>query len=239
MQRRLKKLLFILVLFLFACQPGAEKRRDAFFEKGKEQYEAGNFAEARAELKNALKIDPNFTNGRNLLGLCYLQASQLDETNLDEAVEPDPAFLQAQLEIGSLFMKAEAHAEAKEDTKPAKKSHNMDAEHLGAEVVANRAKRDQAKVKSSLEEAVVSGTRLLEQTDAFKDRIREPADDSLNASLVKGVESAIALLNGKDQDTAPEGADEDANKHEAGLVILLVTGMIGLLGFRIRSSDED
>lgn len=234
MERRLKSLMLIFVLLLFACKPGAEKRRDAFFEKGKEQFKAGNYAQATVELKNALKIDPNFADGRHLLGLCYVQEPELDQTNLNKAACLDLGLLLGQFDMEKLFIEAEANATGKEETKPAQSLLRMDAEHPRAEVAGCGQKGDQAEV-GCLEKAVTPGHELLEQAGAFEAGMKTPE----NSIALKALESAVVLFNGNSQDVAVSNDGESSRKRKSGALIIIASGLIGLLGFRMRSPDEE
>jgi Tfp pilus assembly protein PilF len=61
----------LVVLVVYGCASEEEKKR-SHFEKGKAYFEKGEYKSARIEFKNAIQIDPEFTEA-------YIQ---LAETNL-------------------------------------------------------------------------------------------------------------------------------------------------------------
>ena len=65
--------LIVLVIFIAGCG-GPEERKKRYYEKGKALYEQGDYVNARLELKNAVQIDPKFTEAHYLLGMAALKS---------------------------------------------------------------------------------------------------------------------------------------------------------------------
>ena len=105
--------LFALVFFISNCG-GPEEKKTRYFEKGKALYEQGDYVKARPELKNAIRIDPNFTQAHYLLGMVSLQSGNIREAygSLSKAASLDPLLLDAQLQLGKLLLGAKRPEES-------------------------------------------------------------------------------------------------------------------------------
>jgi tetratricopeptide (TPR) repeat protein len=93
------------VTLIMACG-GAEEKKRNFFNRGQQLYQKGEFVKARLEFKNALQIDPKFANAYHMLGRVELQEKNLKLAfaALSRAVELNPGLLDAQVDIGKIFL---------------------------------------------------------------------------------------------------------------------------------------
>ena len=97
--------LALTVMFLASCS-GPDEKKTNFFNKGKELYEKEDYVRARLELKNAVQIDPKFSEGYHLLGLIAMKTRNLRAAygNFSRAVELDPGNLDSHVQIGGLLL---------------------------------------------------------------------------------------------------------------------------------------
>jgi tetratricopeptide (TPR) repeat protein len=58
----------VLILSVLSCG-GPEEKKMKFFNKGKSLYEKGDYVKASLEFKNALQIDPKFSQAYYMLGM--------------------------------------------------------------------------------------------------------------------------------------------------------------------------
>ena len=221
-----RNLLLILFLSFLACQPGAEKRRDRFFEKGRESYEAGKYVEARLELRKALRIDPNFAKGRYLFGLCFLQAEDWYQAsrNLKRAVELDPGLLGAYQALSKLYPIIENYGKTgeKQEQMPFSESRQVEKDRQGI-----------GKGKSVMQ-AAKPGSQIL-----------EPADQSFDFYLTEIFAANLFAASqnpkeGEDHEVSIIAAKESSvNRPELIIVFLIASGLVALIGFRNRYAKDD
>nr|WP_321400020.1 tetratricopeptide repeat protein [uncultured Desulfobacter sp.] len=98
-----------------ACGSPDEKKM-AFFEKGKKLLEAGDVVSAQLEFKNAVQIDPDFAEAYHYLGKAALRQKDGKAAfgALSRAVALDPDNTEARLDLGRLFLAANALDRAEE-----------------------------------------------------------------------------------------------------------------------------
>ena len=95
----------IIALSIMACGSPEEKRAE-FLNKGKALYEKGDLVRARLEFKNAVQIDPKFSQGYYMLGMTELKEGNFKQAyaGFSKAVELKPDDLKAQLQMGRLLI---------------------------------------------------------------------------------------------------------------------------------------
>lgn len=100
-------LLSMIALTLTACD-GFEGRKDAYFAKGKELFEAGDDARARLELKNTLQIDNKHGEAWYLLGRIEERAREFKKAfaNYTRAIEFSPDLVGPRVRKGQLLIAA-------------------------------------------------------------------------------------------------------------------------------------
>ena len=105
--------LSLLAASLMACG-GAEERKARHQERGDALFAEGSYEKARVEYKNVLQIDPKDVKARGGLAQTLEKLEQWREAvgHYRAAVEADPQNLQARVQLGRLFLLANALDEA-------------------------------------------------------------------------------------------------------------------------------
>ncbi|WP_027182969.1 tetratricopeptide repeat protein [Desulfovibrio inopinatus] len=112
------RVLLVSFCFVFiACVVGcadAQQKRDEYYARAQKSFAAGEFAEAKVDLRNVLKIDSQFAPAYNLLGRTYFQLKAYKRafSYLNKAVELNPEDNEAQLWLGRLYYMAGREDEA-------------------------------------------------------------------------------------------------------------------------------
>jgi len=93
--------MFSLVMMMIICgcsseatkKAAEEKKKAAYFEKGKNYYEKGDYASAKIELQNALKMDPKYEDAMLYSGRTYIKLNDPKEAFIAfrklETLKPD------------------------------------------------------------------------------------------------------------------------------------------------------
>ena len=99
-------LLFLAAALLLAACDGPEEREQAYLEKGRELFEAGEYQKARLEFKNARQINP-----KGVEALYYLAQIQEREANWRGAfaaysavLAQDPQHVGATIRLGTIYL---------------------------------------------------------------------------------------------------------------------------------------
>ena len=110
-----KFIVLIISLFLISCL-SAEEKRDNFYQKAKEYFQSQNYNDARIEIKNALKIDPKFARGYELLALIALDKKDWRGAfeNFSRAVNLDENLSESQFNLAKILLSANQLDRAKE-----------------------------------------------------------------------------------------------------------------------------
>jgi len=128
----------VLITAIAGCGSPQEKKMK-FYNKGQALYEKGDFVKASLEFKNAIQIDPKFTDGYYMLGMIALKKGELRQAYgaLSKVVALNPDHTKAQLELGKIYLTANAPDKAKEqaDLILKKQPGNDDALTLRAAVL--------------------------------------------------------------------------------------------------------
>jgi tetratricopeptide (TPR) repeat protein len=116
MKKRAIVLLAVLLLLACVACGGPGERRDKFYHKGKALYEQGDYVKAALEVKNALQVDPKFTDGYLLLGKINLAQKKFRAAYgaFAKAVSLDAEKYEAQLGMGKLLLLGREPAKALE-----------------------------------------------------------------------------------------------------------------------------
>ena len=95
----------LLAVILAACG-SPDQKKAKFFEKGKTLYEKGDYVKARLEFKNAIQIDPKFSEAYYMLGMTELKEGNFKQAYaaFSKTVDLSPDHLNAQLQLGHLFL---------------------------------------------------------------------------------------------------------------------------------------
>lgn len=83
---------------------------------GKNLLANGRFAEAERELKEALKLDPQYGDAHYLLGLTYLSMKRLDEAEKEllEVIRIEPRFETTRLYLANIYLQKKENRKAKD-----------------------------------------------------------------------------------------------------------------------------
>ena len=108
--------LIVVVLLLVTACSGPDAKKAKFFNKGKTLYDKGDFVKARLEFKNAVQIDPKFADAYRMLGLLELKEGNFKNAYGDflKVAELNPADMEAQYQLGKLFLGSGAPDKAME-----------------------------------------------------------------------------------------------------------------------------
>ena len=245
-------ILLLVVLTICSCSSDEEKKI-RHFEKGKAYYEKGEYKEAVLELKNALQIDPKYSEAYYMLGLTSLKQKDFKEafTNFSRAVEFSPDNLEARLELSKLFLAGKAIDKAQEAVDDILKSDLTNREDLYRDAVLVKssvliAKKDIKTAIECLEEALTKGVNddkvyvMLAALYAGNKDI-ENAGRVLEMGADKNPDS-VALLTALFKLQSRYGKLEDAEKTQKRLIRLEPNNVIhklNLAGLYFNSGRQE
>lgn len=107
-KRLFKFLCLILVIGFVAGCGGPEQKKMKFFNKGKALYEKGDLVKAKLEFKNAIQIDPKFSDAYYMLGMVELRGGNFQGAfgAFNKAVELNPLHWDSHIQMGRLLLGA-------------------------------------------------------------------------------------------------------------------------------------
>ena len=100
--------LVLLACAAVACSGDPASRRQRYFESGNRYFDAGKWAEAALEYRNAIQIDPRFADARARLAESYVRLGNTRQAlgELVRAADLMPHSLEAQLKAGQYLLAA-------------------------------------------------------------------------------------------------------------------------------------
>lgn len=100
-------IMFATIALAVACG-GPEEKKLKFFTKGKALYDKGEYVKAKLEFKNAVQIDPKYTDAIYMLGMIALKSNDPKGAygNFSRVVELDPHHWDAQIHLGKFLLGA-------------------------------------------------------------------------------------------------------------------------------------
>ena len=188
-------LVLFLVFSLAACGSKEEKRMK-FYNRGVELFEKGDYVKARLEFQNAIQIDKDFAGAYLMLGKTALKDGNFQGAfgSYAKAVALDPELLDAQLELGKLFLlgKALDKATEKADLVLGKAPTNEEAVLLKASILL--AAKDYGNAKGLLAGLLERGVKkpevfiLLAQARPFSQNDNDPELAAAEKILQDGIQ---------------------------------------------------
>jgi len=197
--RFLRLLCVVLAMAALVACGSKEDRRQKFYESAKKYQSEQKYDEAKIALRNALKIDPKFAEGYELMGDLMMQEKNIRQAyqSYAKAVELNPGLIQAQLGVGRIYTLAGEldKADQAANTVLDKDPRNLDALLIRAGVLARRKATGQARAildelikahpKSTDVAFLMSEVHRLEGNDAEAVRVlREAAERVDNKDVV-------------------------------------------------------
>jgi tetratricopeptide (TPR) repeat protein len=139
-------------IFIVTGCSGPEEKKMTFFSKGKSLYEKGELVKAGLELKNAIQIDPKFTEAYYMLGMVELRRGNLKNAygNLLKSTELNPDHQKAQIQLGKIFLAGGASDKALEKADLVLKREPKNEEALLLKAAVFLARKDIDKAGSIL-----------------------------------------------------------------------------------------
>jgi tetratricopeptide (TPR) repeat protein len=103
-----------LLLLLAACSSNPDKEKRAYLNSGDKYYRSGKYQEAVIQFRNAVQIDPRFSQAHWQLARAYrkLGKSEAAYHELTETVSLEPRNADAQLELAALLLARRQYDEA-------------------------------------------------------------------------------------------------------------------------------
>jgi tetratricopeptide (TPR) repeat protein len=128
----------LLLVLLVACAPKAEKREQKekewryLYDLGMSAYFAKNYSEAIAHFYRATKVAPKEPKIWNALGSTYMAVGEFRkaEEAFLRAVQADPAFSEAKMNLGILYFRMKDYKRAIENLKEAISDELFDKKHI-------------------------------------------------------------------------------------------------------------
>ncbi len=128
----------LLLILLTACAPKVEKDKDKekewryLYDLGMSAYFAKNYSEAIAHFYRATKVAPDEPKIWNALGSTYMAVEEFRkaEEAFLKAVQVDPGFSEARMNLGILYFKMKDYKRAIENLKMAIADEVFDKKHI-------------------------------------------------------------------------------------------------------------
>ena len=149
---------WVLAFFLLTGCSNPEERRDAYYQKAVTHFEGERYSLAEVEIRNALRIDPDFAKAQLLLGRVYFVQKNWRSSYavLNSAVDLDPDLLEAHLYLGRIYHMAGESEQAEEKARMVleRDPGNADAGIIMATVMIRQGELEAGRM--SLEEIIAA-----------------------------------------------------------------------------------
>lgn len=111
-----RALVVVLISAVMAACGGAAERKAKYLDRGRGLYEMGNYDKAKIEVRNALQIDPKYTEAIYLLGQINEAKSNYPAAagNYLAIIDLDPKHIDAHIRLGRLYLLGKAPDKAAE-----------------------------------------------------------------------------------------------------------------------------
>jgi len=138
--------IIVLSISLIGCS-SKEAKRDRFYNRGKDLYEKGLYVKAGLELKNAIQLDPEYTDAWFLLGMTEEKQGDLKQAFgiFSKVVGMKPDHVGANIELGKIFLISGMSDKAMEKAEAVlqKEPHNTEALILKADIFLGSGRDDE------------------------------------------------------------------------------------------------
>lgn len=113
----MRRIWVILILGAYSCTESNESKVQKFLIKGNNEINNKNFDQGIAYYKEAVRIDPCFTEGLNNLGTAYFKQQHFEQAanRYQEAINCDPDFLPAYYNRANTFYELKEYFNALKD----------------------------------------------------------------------------------------------------------------------------
>lgn len=180
----------VALLSLIAGCGSPEERRDEFYKSAQSLYDEGRYSEAKVQVRNAIKVDPEYGQAEVLLGKINVKLEQWRSAfnNFTHALEKDKSLHEARLGLARLQLMSNAPAEARKyvDEVLAAQPDNADALLLSAVIRSREGDMDAAQRET---DALLQKHPQMEEAWAFSGllHIQTGDDDGAVKTLRQGL----------------------------------------------------
>lgn len=103
----LRVILVVMTMLMISCAD-VEENKGRYFEKGLQEFSAGEYEKARLNFKNILQIDPNDADARYYLGFTFEKMENYPKAvnNYREALNQNPSHADAAYRLGQIYILA-------------------------------------------------------------------------------------------------------------------------------------
>ena len=156
-------IVFVLVMSGFACA-SKEEKKIRFFDKGMALFEKESYSSSALEFKNALQIDPKFSEAFYMLGRIEMKKNNFKGAFglYNKAVQLKPGNTKAHYELGRLYLLAEDTDKASDEAQKILSNDPKNADGLVLQASAKLAKKDYAGASSILDKLIFKGVKRAE-----------------------------------------------------------------------------
>lgn len=181
MQKRFVVLvsLALLVGVIASCSRDPNVRKQKYYNVAMRYFNKGKYREASLELRNAVKIDPRFSDAHYQLAQCYLKLGFTGQAyaELLKAIDAEPHHWKAQIDLGYLLFAAHQfdQAQQKANLVLADEPSNADAHALMANITAAQGHIDQALVEMKKSVELAPGESKFLNLALLEEGARQPA----------------------------------------------------------------
>lgn len=146
----------LLSLVAVAGCSSAEDQAAGYLAKAQQYYDAGDYAKAQLEARNAVQVDPKNPKARYLMALLADKAERVNDLvgNLMIAVDEDPNFIDARVMLGNVMFMGRAYDQAAEQAKALRELAPDDVRGLWLESRIKWQAGDRAAARALIDDAV-------------------------------------------------------------------------------------
>jgi len=146
----------VLLVFMGAACSGPEEKKIKFYNKGKMLYDKGDLINAKLEIKNAIQIDPKYTDAYYMLGMVALKSMNPRGAygSFSKVIELSPEHSGAHVQIGWFLLGAGETDEAMSKASFVLKNDEKNEDALLLKIAILIKKEDTKGARSLLESVI-------------------------------------------------------------------------------------